>query len=260
MQLQVVAFNSSDNYSQPNETYFRIYDVDMHDSECKARDRSPSLEDQRKMKLGAGSLVCSTRNDEIDSNITGVVKSTHYNLVMHDYYSGTCRGTDARGYSTSCFRLVKMTSYSNGTKGSVTVNDITGWPDNISPRTDMTPCFYDDNRRSLALLASGSSSNAVIVRIDNLDYYYSSPTVTIVRTLEYPQVYPASSTLMNIDGNMGFISGSNLLAYSLGGDLVLNTSVGVLGSSSSYYSGMSFASLRVPVNDTRPAKAVHMKK
>jgi hypothetical protein len=115
-QLQILAFNNSVNYSQPNQTYFRIYDVDMsHETECRVRESGPDVDGQLAMNIGYGSLRCAVRKDVIDSNVTGVVRSTHFAIVAHDITGAgsyaTCRGTDQRGYQQSCYRLIKITSY-----------------------------------------------------------------------------------------------------------------------------------------------------
>ena len=241
LQMQALIFNTSDNYSQPNETYFRIYDIDMSsETQCKSQEIGPDVDAQRKMKLGAGSLKCAVRSDAIDSNVTGVVKSTHHALVQHDMSGGVCYGTDSSGFYKSCLRVISMTSYSNGTKGTTLSRDVLTWPDDVSFNSDNT-CFYDDAADTIGILGSYRSQTA-LVKMEGLKYTYSAPTVTLVRTLEYPKVSPVSNTLMNIEGNIGFMNYNRLLAYSFGGDLVVNASVAVLGTQ---YTTMTYTAYAV---------------
>ena len=41
-----------------------------------------------------------------------------------------------------------------------------------------------------------------------------SANVVIVRTFEYPKVYPKAGTLVNVDGNVGFVSNNNFVVFS----------------------------------------------
>jgi hypothetical protein len=238
LHLQIFQFNSTYNYSQPNATFFRVFDVDLsHETECHVTESGPSMEKQLAMNLGAGTLRCAVRRDDVDNNATGVVKSTHYALVAHDLTGtgayATCRGTDSRGYQQSCYRLARVTSYSNGTEGSVLLRDLVNFPTDFQ-FDSQTPCFYDNNTD--AILAVGTNGNyyAEIVRIDSIaSMSYTAPQVTTVRTLD-KSIAVAQGSLMNIDGNIGIISGSSLLVYSLSGDKLINKTIAVVGSSTSY--------------------------
>ena len=243
LQMQALIFNTSDNYSQPNETYFRIYDIDMSsETQCKSKEIGPDVDEQREMKLGAGYLKCAVRSDTIDNNVTGVVKSTHHALVQHDMSGSTCYGTDSRGYYKSCLRVISMTSYSNGTKGVTLSRDVTTWPEDVAFSSDNS-CFYDDASDTIGILGTYRSQTA-LVKMEGLSYTYSAPTVTLVRTLEYSKVSVVPNTLMNIEGNFGFMSANRLLAYSFGGDLVANASMSVLGTPYTTMTYTAYASNR----------------
>lgn len=246
LQFQVLAFNSSDNYSLPNQTYFRLYDVDMsHPTECRTKESGPEVEKQREMNLGTGNLVCVARKDEIESNVTGVIKSTHYAMIQHDMYGSTCRGTDKTGYTQSCMRFASVTSYSNGTRGTVTTKDMTDFPYDVSLDAS-TPCYYDAGHDAIAILGRKSSAS-VIIRVDGLQSYYYAPTTTIVRTLD-SSVYSASGSLLNLDGNMGFIASNNLLVYSLEGDKLANRSISIIQGT---YNSFTYPTY-LPTNRTSP--------
>ena len=73
---------------------------------------------------------------------------------------------------------------------------------------------------------------------------------TMVRTFTFPT---RDSTLMNIEGHMGFVAGSNqLVVYSLDGDLVLNKTI-IAVSRVHPSSQIQYTSYRSGGNATPPA-------
>ena len=255
LQFQYVAFNTSDNYTEPNRTYFRIYDVDASREECRSKEVGPSVEEQKKLLIGKGSLRCLARQEVVDNNDTQVVKYTHHALVEHDRnYDGTCASTS---YYKSCLRLVSMTSYSNGTKGTTSTKEVTAFPTNVQFRTDQTPCYYDNKLDALMLLGSVStkSGSSAIVRIDSVTGY-SNPITTLVRTLDYPTYSPSSNSLMNIGDNFVFASRNNLLAFSPSGDLVANKTLPLISTTStSGFSNVIFHKANTTYSEADKAKS-----
>ena len=67
LQFQIVAFNISSNVSDNNETFFRVYDmhVSRRRGRCTATEVSPDVEMQKQIRLGAGTLACTARNDDL---------------------------------------------------------------------------------------------------------------------------------------------------------------------------------------------------
>ena len=238
LHMQIFQFNTTYNYSLPNQTFFRIFDVDLsHETECRVTESGPSMEKQLAMNLGSGNLRCAVRRDDIDSNVTGVVRSTHLALVAHDLTGSgsyaTCRGMDSRGYQQSCYRLVRVTSFSNGTEGSVLVRDLVNFPTDFT-FDSQAPCFYDNNTDAIVAVGNNGNYYAEIVRVDNVGVsFYATPTVTTVRTLD-KSIPVTAGSLMNVDGNIGFISGSSLLVYSMSGDKLVNKTIAVVSSSTAY--------------------------
>jgi hypothetical protein len=245
--LQVLTFNNTAEAG--NNTFFSLRDVDISNSSsssstsatgCISSAVGPAVADQTKAAIGRGYAQCITHSDKpvkAGSGKGDTVERTVYAVVMHDWYQGLCTAPPpCPRCSNSCHRLVSLVTYSDGTPGKAQAQDLHGWPDGLE-MSPMAPynagplgCYHvgQDSEPSgsqglLMLMAAFRSNHAAMVSVDP-----GSGAVRVIRNLGL-DVRPSPFTVMNVEGNLGFISYDSLMVYSAEGTLLLNRTLDILG-------------------------------